>query len=289
MECRIKFSIIIPSFNAEKFIKQAIQSVYDQTYKNYEIIVVDDGSKDNTAKIIGQIKNSSLKFIQSSNKGVSVARNIGLKNATGDYIVFLDSDDYIEPWTLETIANKLRRKPYIGVFVGMFNTVKDEEGVSGCYSEYLNKRYINNKQNSQVLDYFYKVRLIFTVWRFIVRRDIIENNNLYFEEGLLHEDEDWVTRMLLLIDDFSLIEIPFYNYRIHKNSIMRRQDKQHLRLRYDSRYKIAMKFVDMADDYVEQYKKDFLYRCAYKNIQQIYRELKKQANPFPPIQRRKHK
>jgi len=288
MRKNIKFSIIIPSYNVEKFIKQTIQSVLNQSYTNYEIIIVDDGSSDKTIDIIKGFKSDKINLIQSNHQGVSVARNIGLKNATGDYIVFLDSDDYIENWMLETVAKKLIRKPNVEAFVGMFSTIKEDKNLQGCYTEHLNKRYINNKQRAQVLEYFYRVRLIFTVWRFVVKREIIENNNLYFEEGILHEDEDWVTRMLLLVNNFCLIEQPFYNYRIHKNSIMQREEREHLRLRYNSRYQIAMKFLDMAENSTEQYEKDFLYRCAYKNVQQIYRELKKKSHPLLPMRTRRY-
>lgn len=282
----VKFSIIIPSYNVESYIQQTIQSVLKQSYCNYEIIIVDDGSSDDTVKIIHNIKDERIKLIKTKHAGVSAARNVGLKNASGDYVVFVDSDDYIEDWILGQIAKKISRKPDVQVFVGMFNITKEDEKLKSCHSERLNKFKINNRSQADVLEYFYRVRLIFTVWRFIVKRDLIINNNLYFEDGLLHEDEDWVTRMLLSSDNFQLIEQPFYNYRIHKNSIMQREDKNHIRLRHDSRYKIAMKFVDMADSVEEQYKKNFLYRCAYKNVQQVYRELKKNANPLPPIRTR---
>ena len=288
MQRDIKFSIIIPSYNVERFIKQTIQSVLNQSYTNYEIIIVDDGSSDATIDVINRCKNDKVNLIRANHRGVSAARNTGIKMAKGDYIIFLDSDDYIEDWLLETIAKKLQRKSNIEAFVGMFNTVKEDENLHGCYTEKLNKRCINNRQKSQVLEYFYRIRLIFTVWRFIVKREIIQNCNLYFKEGLLHEDEDWVARMLLQVNNLCLIERPFYNYRIHKNSIMQRDEREHLRLRYDSRYQIAMDFLDIADDCVEQYEKDFLYRCAYKNIQQIYIELKKKSHPLLPIKRRRH-
>ena len=288
MNRNIKFSIIIPSYNVERFIEKAIQSIFNQSYTNYEIIIVDDGSSDATVDVINRCKNDKVNLIETKHQGVSAARNIGIRLAKGDYIIFLDSDDYIENWLLETIAKKLLRKSNIEAFVGMFNTVKEDENLHGCYTEILNKRCINNRQKSQVLEYFYRVRLIFTVWRFIVKREIVQKGNLYFKEGLLHEDEDWVARMLMQVDNFCLIEKPFYNYRIHKNSIMQCDDREHLRLRYDSRYQIAMGFLDMADECVEQYEKDFLYRCAYKNIQQIYRELKKKSHPLLPIRRRRH-
>ena len=98
----MKVSVIIPVYNVEKYIKKTLDSVINQTYRNIEIIIIDDGSTDNTFKICEKYQlNKNVKIIKQINKGVSNARNNGLKIATGEYILFVDGDDYIEKNTLK--------------------------------------------------------------------------------------------------------------------------------------------------------------------------------------------
>ena len=105
----MKISIIIPAYNAAKYIKRCIISLLNQTYKNIEIIVVNDGSTDNTLDIL---KNYDIKVINQENLGVSCARNNGLKNCSGDYITFVDSDDYVDKNYIEDIVNILNKYKY---------------------------------------------------------------------------------------------------------------------------------------------------------------------------------
>jgi glycosyltransferase involved in cell wall biosynthesis len=101
-------SIIMPAFNAEKYIESAIESVLNQTFDDWELIIINDGSYDNTEKIIRRYKDSRIKCFTQQNKGASVARNVGLENMSGDYFCFLDADDYLTPGSLEYRIRKLR-------------------------------------------------------------------------------------------------------------------------------------------------------------------------------------
>ena len=105
-------SVIIPAYNGAAYIDQAIASILNQTYGNYEIIVIDDGSTDNTAQIVSQY---SVKFIQQANQGVAQARNKGLEVASGKYIAFLDQDDYFLPHKLAYQVGLLERQAHIGI------------------------------------------------------------------------------------------------------------------------------------------------------------------------------
>ena len=110
-----KISIIIPAYNAESTIKSTIESVQKQTYRDYELIVIDDGSTDRTAKIVCEIADERLKFFSYQNAGVSVARNRGIQQATGEYIAFLDADDL---WTRDKLEKQvaiLETNPEVGV------------------------------------------------------------------------------------------------------------------------------------------------------------------------------
>jgi glycosyltransferase involved in cell wall biosynthesis len=127
-------SIIMPTYNAEKFISKSIQSVLNQTYQNWELIVVNDGSKDNTSKVVESFDDKRILLIKQKNSGVSKARNIGIKNAKGAYIAFLDSDDLWLKKKLEIQVNYMLNHPnivlsytYYNSFVGDDTVVKNKQ------------------------------------------------------------------------------------------------------------------------------------------------------------------
>ena len=93
--------IIIPVYNAEKHIEKTIKSILNQTIDNYNIIIIDDGSTDNGIELIKQLKSNKIKIYNKKNGGVSSARNFGIKQSTNPYLIFIDSDDYLEPTMLE--------------------------------------------------------------------------------------------------------------------------------------------------------------------------------------------
>lgn len=112
-----KVSIIIPLYNEEKYIKDAINSILEQDYSNYEIIVIDDGSTDNSYNIVNNIKDKRIKLFRfKKNKGVGEARNLGIKKASGDYLAFLDADDYWEKDKLKKQVNFMEKNNYVFSF-----------------------------------------------------------------------------------------------------------------------------------------------------------------------------
>jgi len=109
-----KVSIIMPAYNAENTIKNTIESILNQNYDNYEIIVVDDGSTDNTQNIVKNIDNSKIKYFKlETNKGVSNARNFGIEKATGNYIMFIDSDDLYLDTMIEKMVNGIKESDWV--------------------------------------------------------------------------------------------------------------------------------------------------------------------------------
>ena len=116
-----KISIIVPVYNAEKWLEDCIKSVLNQTYKNVELVLVNDGSDDSSDKICKKysLKYSNIKYILQENAGASVARNKGLKNATGSYIQFLDSDDYLNNDCCEKMIDKMKSENCDLVLCGM--------------------------------------------------------------------------------------------------------------------------------------------------------------------------
>lgn len=150
-------SIIVPVYNVEKYLKRCLDSIINQTYKNLEIICVDDGSKDSSGKILDdyKLKDKRIKVYHIKNGGVSHARNLGISKATGKYIGFVDSDDYIEPNMFEELYNSIiENKSDISVCnfwhdyedkkENRMNTTTDIISETMCRKEYINSLFRNN-------------------------------------------------------------------------------------------------------------------------------------------------
>ncbi len=218
-----KFSFIIPVYNSEKFLEKCINSILMQTYNDYEIIVVDDGSNDNSSAICKNFskKDNRIIYLNSNHKGVSNARNIAINNSKGEYIIFVDSDDYISHECLERI-NKLIDITRKDAYISNFETVIDKGTNRLLYDRKLDGKIINGSSMRKVQKYIIESKIVFTVWRFIIKREIVVNNNLYFINGIVHEDEEWVVKMLNNIKNLYYIPFNYYNYRLHNNSITSR-------------------------------------------------------------------
>ena len=123
----LKISVVVPVYNCEKYIERAIESVIKQTYDNWELIIVNDGSKDSSLQIAQKFagKDARIKVIDRENRGVSVARNIGIDEASGDLLMFLDADDWFEEKAFETIGMKLLKCFYL--IIGMCLRTKTED------------------------------------------------------------------------------------------------------------------------------------------------------------------
>lgn len=120
-------SVIIPAYNQGNYLGACVKSVLDQTYRDFEIIIVDDGSTDNTCEVATQFSNPRVRYIYQDNRGLSGARNTGIRNATGTYITYLDSDDLFLPQKLEILIEKLESEPDLGFVAGQAVLI-DENG-----------------------------------------------------------------------------------------------------------------------------------------------------------------
>lgn len=183
MENNYLISIIIPAYNVEKFIEKAISSCINQSYKNIEIIVVDDGSTDNTSKLIDKMKDrdNRINVIHKKNEGVSIARNTGLQNAKGDYIIFLDADDYISYDYVEYMLYIVKKTNSDFCLSKNCFMSKDEEQEE-------DKIEVINSIEATIL--LLSPRVEVGCWNKIYKRSLLEDNNinflqdLYFGEGL---------------------------------------------------------------------------------------------------------
>ena len=189
----MKLSIIIPVYNVEKYISQCLDSVLEQDipYLEYEVIVVNDGSPDNSAAIIAEYekKYPNIVYIFKENGGLSSARNAGLKVAKGDYLWFIDSDDWIEKNCLKNLLEYTYKNDLD--FCEFPHTIVFKNN-SFVYTK-------NNRLNEQIVsnvDYISQYAMPYSAWSNIVKREIITNNKLSYVDGILHEDVEFNIRLL---------------------------------------------------------------------------------------------
>ncbi len=215
----VKFSIIIPVYNVEEYLERCVSSVINQTYKNIEIILVDDGSPDGSPAMCDKFaaQDDRIKVIHKENGGLSDARNFGIKAANGEYIIFLDSDDSIELTSCEDIYNSIKGAASPDVVICNTNWI--ENGSTKVVNRYDKCELFNG--GKEFLNYLFSMPFTFCFLspNNIYKRELLIDNNLFFEKGLLHEDERWTPEVLLEAKTVLNTNIAFYNYFIRMGSI----------------------------------------------------------------------
>lgn len=210
-----KISVIVPVYNVEKYLQRCVESLVAQSYSNLEIILINDGSTDTSSDICNQMEEiySRVKVINKINGGLSDARNEGLKHATGEYITFLDSDDYIHPRTYELIIENMN----------LYQADIGEAAYKKIWSD-VNHIYTNNYEVVDVnnieairLNCAWKM-FVSTVWNKVYKREILEGLN--FEVGKINEDEFFTYKALYKAKRLVHITYPLYYYQQRKDSIM---------------------------------------------------------------------
>lgn len=218
-----KITIVVPVYNVEKYLCQCVESIVTQSYQNIEVILVDDGSTDRSAQICDDYskKDNRVKVIHQKNSGAAKARNAGIREATGDFICFVDSDDY---WNnrdcLKEINLLLTEDPKTDVV--MFDFIKFYES-SGKLQENrvkLKRSMVKGKDKNKVLEYLVRTQLFKTsaVCK-VVRRELLLSNGIFFKPGIVAEDIDWGLKLFSLSDRFDVCEDPFYVYRQRAGSV----------------------------------------------------------------------
>lgn len=216
-----KISIIIPVYNAETYIDKCIVSVINQNYDNIELILVDDGSKDNSIKVCTTYatRDKRIKLIHQENLGVSAARNNGIKNSMGDFIVFVDADDYLLPCAITNLYNNMlqTRCELVCGSYQMKKTRNRVEVISYHKAVYKNKDYIEN-----LIDILNKVAN--APWGKLFNAEIIRQNHIVFPEGIPYaEDTIFLLRYCRYISSLSICSEILYNYNFtDSNSAMKK-------------------------------------------------------------------
>ena len=206
-----KFSIIIPVYNVEKYIDKCLKSVMDQTYQDYEVIVVNDGTKDDSMDIV---EDYPVKVIEQKNQGLSVARNHGAEKAKGDYLIFLDSDDYWNKDLLKEINKSLKNKPDVVRF-----QIQETYENSSEKKEFPEEPF-TGKNGVEAFDAISKYHFVENAWCYAIKRDYYEKHCFQFKKGKIHEDYGLIPLVIIKADVVNSISYIGYNYFQREGSIM---------------------------------------------------------------------
>ena len=284
-------SIIVPIYNAEKYIEKCIDSILNQTKKELEIILINDGSTDNTESIIKTYKDKRIKYFKNTNHGIGYTRNFGIDKSTGKYIMFLDSDDYLEKTACEELFNKAESNKLdivISDFYKVINENNEEIKLPSFEDSSL-------KDNPDIITEY------LNPWAKLYSGKLIKNNKIKFVEDLKYEDAPFVIEVLDKANKIGKVNKPLNYYVVHGNSettvrdrrcfdilkivdkirnytkgkdyLKDKIDKLTVRIltnytiqqRNQSNKEIAMEFIDKAFDYLEKEVPDYKNNKYYEN------------------------
>ncbi len=248
-----KVSVIIPTYNSAEYITEALDSVFAQTYKNYEVIVIDDGSTDNTKDVLKPYM-SRIKYIYKENGGVSSARNVGIKNAEGEYIAFLDSDDIWLPEKLERQIERFNSEPDLGLVYS--NCIRfSENGIEQSSRKV--KKYLEGDIFAKILEGY-----VLPTSTVIAKKLCFDEVGYFDERFSVSEDYD----MWLRISRFfkiGYVKGPLVKYRIRTSSIIRSTKIDSL---FNAKKAVIEKNIEYLDKTFnkEKFLKNRLFRLHFK-------------------------
>ena len=270
-----KISVILPVFNGEKYIKQAIDSVLKQSFGDFELIIVDDGSFDNTPNIINEYDDERIILVSQDNSGPGAARNSGLKIASGKYIMFLDSDDWFKSNALEIAYSEINDK---STDITIFQIIKYD---SGKYSEndWFNLNEFNETFEDRIFNPYECKDFLFDIsvsaCQKIFKREFLAKINAKFPEGIYFEDMPFFFYTFLKAQRVSIIKKHLYVRRKHSGSITESVDSKFL-----DTVKAGQILMDIfiKNDWYDMYKFDLLAfkingpRYALMGIEEKYKK-----------------
>ena len=242
-----KVSVIVPIYNVENYLNRCLDSLINQTMQDIEIILVNDGSTDKSgdiAKEYAKKYSEKVKYLEKENGGLSDARNFGMPYATGEYIAFLDSDDYIEKKAYEEMYNKAK---------------EDDADYVECdfLWEYPNKvkqdKRFNYNNKKEMLAF---VRVV--AWNKLIRRKILLDNGINFPKGLRYEDVEFTYKLIPHINTISYIDKCFVHYTQRKNSIANVQNER------------TAEIFTVLDHVIEYYRQNNLYEYYQDELEYNY-------------------
>lgn len=245
----VKVSVIVPVYNVEQYIRKCLDSLVNQTLKNIEIILVDDGSKDSSARIISEYseKYSNVKYYKKENGGLSDARNYGMKYATGKYIAFIDSDDYVD----------------VNLYKKMYEKAeKDDSDMVECnfYWVYPNKTKADiGEKYSGKNEMIEKARVL--AWNKLYKKEILDEAKLQFPKGLRYEDVEFFYKLVPYLERVSFVKEPLIYYVQRENSLVNTLNEK------------ARDIFEVLDNVISYYKEKKIYEKYKEALEFTYARL----------------
>lgn len=213
-------SMIVPVYQVEKYIAQCIESVLNQTFKDFELILIDDGSKDQSGSIcdLYAAKDDRILVIHTENRGAAAARNVGLDHASGRYITFIDGDDYLDEHMIARMYEEIEHSEYDMVVCDFLNLLPDEED---NFIVHLQEETVNGRNVLEHLKNERNYGLWTIVWNKIYKREVLEN--LRFPDGKYFEDEFFSNQLYLFSNQIHVIPDVLCYHRVLASSTMNTQ------------------------------------------------------------------
>jgi glycosyltransferase involved in cell wall biosynthesis len=236
-----QISIIIPVYNAELYINSTIESVLNQTYTDFELILIDDGSQDNSPVICDRLSSidSRCRVVHQENRGVSSARNRGLDEATGDWIYFVDSDDAVPNNSIELLLGAKGNADYIAGSISA-------DGGKSCYPNQSGR--ISVSKDAELLLNYITSAGSYSPYAKLFKRSIIEDNNIRFDEDMeCSEDALFIRKYILYCDNLRLIPNIVYYYNKENSSSLSKKKYSKFALYFEEKLKVLLQLMDRID------------------------------------------
>ena len=252
----MKLSIIVPVYNAEEFIKKCVDSILDQTFKDFELILVDDGSKDSSSNICDEYaqKDSRVKVIHKENAGVSSARNSGIELAQGEYLGFVDSDDWIDNNMFESLINEAEKNNTDIVMCDASTVYSNGREEKDTITKLAKSSVINKVGfTSELL-----MEMAGAAWRCIYKSSLIKENKIVFPQGIkLSEDRIFNIYAMGLSNNISYIKKSYYNRLVNTKSAVHRFHEDYFEI-CKKAAKATRKAIELAWDNSQEYQTAYL-------------------------------
>ena len=243
----IKVSIIVPFYNVENYIEKCLQSLVNQTLEDIEILLVNDGSQDKSEAIVKQFVEkypNKIIYLEKENGGLSDARNYAIPYAKGEYIAFLDSDDYVETNMYEEMYNKAKKEDLDYVECDFLWEYPDRILES------------KGKQCSNKKEMFIHTRVV--AWNKLIKREIVQDNHLEFPKGYRYEDVEFFYKLLPFIHHYGIVQKTFIHYVQRENSISNVQNTR------------TKEIIDVLEHVINYYKTNNLFEEYKEEIEYTY-------------------
>lgn len=214
----VEVSVIIPIYNVEKYLNDCLLSIVNQTFKHYEVILVNDGSSDKSYEIAKKYSEEYgfINLINKENQGLGAARNTGLEQANGKYILFVDSDDYISSEYISKLYNAAEKSNSDIVICGHEKIYEDNKSNS---LQMLDLDCSKLYSNIEVLKFIFKRKIRCYAWDKIYKKELFDKHNIKYLEGRLYEDILTTIKLISISDKICFVNDSLYNYRIRKGNI----------------------------------------------------------------------